>query len=238
MRRAVTALAVAALALAVPAAALAGDSLGDVLHVGDIKVQPPTTDSPIAAPEDSGPRARAAAAAAVPSPPVGTKKQWPVINILTGGAGFQLFTLRAVGEKIEIWVADDLDFPAGDCRNDGVRNAITDTQAGYFVGQFDNNMFPKMTAAFSSAPSREGNGGVLEQLGVVPPGYYAGPGDKIVTLVANFRDENYNDIQFPSYVAGYHSSDINAFVERNVMSIDSYDWLHRTGANPPTSRRR
>ena len=74
---------------------------------------------------------------------------------------------------------------------------------------------------------------MLEQLGVVPPGYYAGPGDKIVTLVANFRDENYGDITFPSYVAGYHSSDINAFVERNVMSIDSYDWLHRTGATPP-----
>ena len=232
MRRAVTALAVAALALAVPAAALAGDPFGDVIHVGNVKVNPPETDSPIAGPETSAPRARVAAAA-VPSPPVGTKKQWPVINILTGGAGFQLFTLRAVGEKIEIWVADNLDFPAGDCRNDGVRNAITDAQATYFVGQFDGNMFPKMTAAFSSAPPREGNGGVLEQLGVVPPGYYAGPGDKIVTLVANFRDENYNDIQFPSYVAGYHSSDVNAFVERNVMSIDSYDWLHRTGASPP-----
>jgi hypothetical protein len=233
VRRAVTALAVAALALAVPAAALAGDPFGDVLHVGNIKVKPPATDSPIAAPETSAPRARVAAAAAVPSPPVGTKKQWPVINILTGGAGFQLFTLRAVGEKIEIWVADNLDFPAADCRNDGVRNVVTDAQSEYFVGQFDDNMFPKMTAAFSSAPSREGNGGVLEQLGIVPPGYYAGPGDKIVTLVANFKDENYNDIQFPSYVAGYHSPDINAFVERNVMSIDSYDWLHRTGASPP-----
>ena len=145
-----------------------------------------------------------------PSARLWDKKLWPVINILTGGAGFQQFTLRAVGEKIEIWVSDKLDFPAGDCRNDGVRNAITDAQAEYFVGQFDSNMFPKMTAAFSSAPSREGNGGVLEQLGIVPPGYYAGPGEKIVTLVANFRDENYNDIQFPSYVAGYHSSDINA----------------------------
>ena len=232
MRRAVTALAFAALALAVPAAALAGDPYGDVLHVGNVKASSPETLSPVAAPETSGPRARVAAAA-VPSPPVGTKKQWPVINILTGNPGFQLFTLRAVGEKIEIWVSDNLNFPAGDCRNDGVRNVITDAQATYFTGQFDGNMFPKMTAAFSSAPAREGTGGVLEQLGIVPPGYYAGPGDKIVTLIANFRDENYGDITFPSYVAGYHSSDINEFFERNVMSIDSYDWLHRTGANPP-----
>ena len=74
---------------------------------------------------------------------------------------------------------------------------------------------------------------LLEQAGVVPPGYYAGPGDKVVTLIANFRDENYTDIEFPSYVAGYHSGDINTFVNRNVMSVDSYDWVHRTGANPP-----
>jgi hypothetical protein len=90
-----------------------------------------------------------------------------------------------------------------------------------------------MSAAFSSPPSRDGTGGLLEEFGVVPPGYYAGPGDKIVTLVANFKDENYADIGFPSYVAGYHSSDINSFVNRNVMSVDSYDWAHRTGANPP-----
>ena len=89
-----------------------------------------------------------------------------------------------------------------------------------------------MSAAFSSPPSRDGNGGLLEQAGVVPPGYYAGPGDKVVTLIANFQDENYTDIEFPSYVAGYHSSDINSFVERNVMSVDSYDWAHRTGREP------
>ena len=51
--------------------------------------------------------------------------------------------------------------------------------------------------------------------------------------MANFRDQNFSDITFPSYTAGYHSSAINAFVNRNVMSIDSYDWEHRTGANPP-----
>ena len=114
-----------------------------------------------------------------------------------------------------------------------MRNVITDAQSTYFAGQFDGNMYPKMSAAFSSPPSRDGVGGLLEQAGVVPPGYYAGPGDKVVSLVANFHDENYADIEFPSYVAGYHSSDINSFVERNVMSVDSFDWAHRTGANPP-----
>jgi hypothetical protein len=78
------------------------------------------------------------------------------------GAYFEQFTLRAVGTKIEIWVSDTLDFPAADCRNDGVRNVITDTQSTYFAGQFDGNMYPKMSAAFSSPPSRGGIGGLLE----------------------------------------------------------------------------
>ena len=231
MSRAAMALAVAALALIVPTAALAGVSGGDVIEVGNAKVKMPTT-SPVAGVKGATARAGVAAAAAE-SPPIGTKKFWPLIDFASGGAYFEQFTLRAVGAKIEIWVSDSLDFPAADCRNDGVRNVITDVQSTYFAGQFDGNIYPKMSAAFSSPPSRGGNGGLLEQAGVVPPGYYAGPGDKVVTLIANFQDENYADIEFPSYVAGYHSSDINSFVERNVMSVDSYDWAHRTGANPP-----
>ena len=232
MSRAAIAFAFAALALAVPNAALAGDAYGDVIHVGNAKVEPPAT-SPVspAKGRSAGPGVAAAAAAA--SPPVGTKKFWPLINFNTGGPEFEEFTLRAVGTKIEIWVSDSLEFPASDCRNDGVRNVITSTQATYFSGQFDGTIHPKMSAAFSSPPSRDGTGGLLEQIGVVPPGYYAGPGDKVVTLVANFQDENYDDIAFPSYVAGYHSSDINGFVNRNVMSVDSFDWAHRTGASPP-----
>ncbi|MGZ8782209.1 MAG: peptidase M6 [Gaiellaceae bacterium] len=222
----------AAIALAVPSTALANDALGDVIHVGDGKVAAPT-ESPVPVARTKTARAGLAQAAAAESPPIGTKRFWPLINFTTGGADFEEFTLRAVGAKIEIWVSDTLDFPAADCRNDGVRNTITDAQATHFSGEFDLNMHPKMSAVFSSPPSRDGNGGLLEELGIVPPGYYAGPGDKIVTLIANFQDENYGDIEFPSYVAGYHSGDINGFVERNVMSVDSYDWAHRTGANPP-----
>ena len=194
MRRAVTALAVAALALVVPTAALAGESFGDVIHVGNVKVKPPTTSSVAG----KGATAHAGvAAAAAESPPVGTKKLWPVINFVTGGADFEQFTLRAVGEKIEIWVSDTLDFPAGDCRNDGVRNVITDAQATYFARPVRREHVPEddgrlQLAALARRQRRRARAG-----GVVPPGYYAGPGDKIVTLVANFRDENYTDIDVP-----------------------------------------
>ena len=67
-------------------------------------------------------------------------------------------------------------------------------------------------------------------------GYYAGDGDKIVILVDNVRDDNYNDLnnsQGLSYIAGFFSSTINTLLDRNVMTVDSFDWLHRTTANPP-----
>ena len=240
MRKLSAALVLAALALVVPTAALGGNGhgngpKGDVIDVGsDVKVKKPKKqDAPASVPALSG--AAVAAASALESPPLGTVKIWPVINLNTGGASLLNFTLRAVGEKIEVWVANNLNYPAGDCRNDGVRNVITDAQVEYLVTEFDENMYPKMTEEFSSPPSREGDGAELEDIlpALFPEGYFAGPGDKIVTLIANFQDENFLDINFPSYVAGYHSSDINDFVNRNVMSIDSYDWPHRTGANPP-----
>ena len=241
MRKSLAALALAALALAIPTAALAGNGhgngpRGDSIDVGrDVKVKEPRRkDLPASIPAPSV--AANAAAAAEESPPVGTVKIWPLINFNTGQLNVANFTLRSVGDKIEIWVANNLNYPtAGDCRNDGVRNVITDAQTTYLRGQFDENMYPKMTEEFSSPPSRDGTDAELEDIApaLFPEGYFKGPGDKIVTLIANFQDENYLDINFPSYVAGYHSSDINAFVNRNVMSIDSYDWAHRTGPNPP-----
>ena len=59
-------------------------------------------------------------------------------------------------------------------------------------------------------------------------------GDKTVALIDNVRDANYYD--FPAnttYIAGFHSSQYNELFDRNVMTIDAYDWAHRTGANPP-----
>ena len=49
-------------------------------------------------------------------------------------------------------------------------------------------------------------------------------------LVDNVRDDNYNDLnnsQGLSYIAGFFSSTINTVVDRNVMTVDSYDWCWR-----------
>ena len=45
----------------------------------------------------------------------------------------QVFTLRAVSARTEVWVSNNVSFPTGDCRNDGARNVITDAQATYLL---------------------------------------------------------------------------------------------------------
>ena len=55
-------------------------------------------------------------------------------------------------------------------------------------------------------------------------------------LVDNVRDANYLDPSTPdgqTYIAGFFYSVFNELLDRNVMTIDAFDWLHRTGANPP-----
>ena len=181
-------------------------------------------------------------AAAATAAEVGDQKIFLILNDVAGQYQFTFFTLRAVGEHVEIWVQNNLNFPAGDCRNDGVRNVVTQQQLDYFVNEFDTNIYPAESEAFSVPPDRDGSDaqlpGLLGQpnaLGITPD-YYEGPGEKIVTLVSNVRDTNYftpPNVSPSSYIAGFFSSQLNAYFGRNVMTIDSFDWLHRTGANPP-----
>ena len=48
------------------------------------------------------------------------------------------------------------------------------------------------------------------------------------------RDDNYYDFpEASTYIAGFFSAQINELFDRNVMTIDAYDWAHRIGDNPP-----
>jgi hypothetical protein len=60
------------------------------------------------------------------TPAVGTVRQWLGLDDTTGKYYRKSYTLRAIGRHIEVWVAQDLAFPAGDCRKDSI--AVTDTQ--------------------------------------------------------------------------------------------------------------
>ena len=186
----------------------------------------------------SGATSRMSALAA--DPPLGTKRLMPVLDDAFGVYRIREFTLRAIGEHVEIWVqshapdaqgVSGTSFLPGDCRNN--RTTVTDAQLDSMVHEFDTNMYPKESDAFSVPPTRDGTDAILTDAGF---GSYLGDGDKIVTLVSNVRDANFYSVNNPTglgYIAGFFSSQVNDFLDRNVMTIDAFDWLHRTGANPP-----
>lgn len=187
-------------------------------------------------------------------PLVGDVRAWLGLDNVAGSYYFKDYRLAAVGDHIEVWVAvgdnasyDDatgvytLPFPEGDCRNttyDGVRVDVTSDQINQLVADFDLNIYPLETEAFRTPPDRSGEEATLPSLIGEEQDYYSteGGAGRTVTLIDNVRDENYftpPDQEVLSYIAGFHSSQLNAFFDRNTMTIDAWDWLHRTGANPP-----
>jgi hypothetical protein len=254
-RRNVVALVAAVFAVALVFAGSAFGSTGrgvagtsvDTLHVGpDVSGLRVTGVAP-----GAGLSSLPTAAKAIQAPAqVGDVRNWLGLDDKYGILYRKQYTLRGVGQHIEVWVASELnrrapastalpqvgqssntDFLDGDCRN-GTRTQITDAQVNYLIQQFDSNIYPKESATFSVPPDRDGSNTTL------PPSTYnpAGEGDNIVVLVDNVRDDNFYDLNNTSafsYIAGFFSSQLNDLFDRNVMTIDAFDWLHRTGANPP-----
>ncbi|HXG25981.1 MAG TPA: peptidase M6 [Candidatus Binatia bacterium] len=184
---------------------------------------------------------------------IGETKTWLGLDDYRGVINLKNYTLRGVGTHVEVWVGTNLNFPNrsmlnpltpdptdfftyDDCRNDGVRNVITDEQVQYLIDQFDNNIYPLESDWWGTPPNRKGNKNALaKQLGF-PQSYYRGEGDNIVVLVDNIRDGNFydpNNSEAQSYIAGFYFSVFDDFVDRTVMSIDAWDWIHRTGDDPP-----
>lgn len=164
------------------------------------------------------------------SPAAGEVRFWVGLDLVQGALVPKPFAFRGAGKHIEVWVSGDLAFPAGDCRN-GERTQITDAQVQSLVRAFDRTIYPRMSKVFSVPPSRDGTNSPLP-----PPFNPRGAGDKVVVLVDNIRDEAYYDANNASGFAsaiGIYSSAVDGLFDRNVMSIDAYDWLHRTGSRPP-----
>ena len=178
---------------------------------------------------------RSLSAQAASDPTVGTDKQWPAEDDTDGSVYFKHYTLRGIGDHIQVWVANDRAFPDGDCRNALDLTDVTDDQVNSFIHEFDTNIYPRESDIFSVPPSLDGS---EPQVGV-PAGYWQvdeTQADDIVVLVDNVKDANYYDPSTPdgqTYIAGFFWSYFNDLTDRNIMTIDAYDWLHRTGANPP-----
>jgi hypothetical protein len=183
---------------------------------------------PVDVPDRYTPSAKRQQTAAAVTPPVGTVRPWLALDDELGRLYLKDYTLRGDGENIEVWVANDTSFPAGDCRAQIPGSTdITDEQVASLVHEFDTNMYPKETAAFSTPPDRDGTNAQL------PDFDFTGAGNKTVALIDNVRDDNYYTFpEAPTYIAGFFSAQFNELTDRNVMTVDAFDWAHRTGANP------
>ena len=165
--------------------------------------------------------ANAPASATLTQADVGTVKKWLTSNNYTGRYGLTDFKLRAVGKYGEVWVATNLNYPAGDPRNSRV--TITDEQVHYLLNEFDNNMYEKEVEFFGDPAERKGEHGYN--------GWYKDESGRVVILVDNIKDQSYYTPNYPSYIAGYFSNTISDFSDRNVMTIDAFDWANRLGPN-------
>jgi hypothetical protein len=174
---------------------------------------------------------------------VGSVRTWLGLDDFNNRIYLKNYTLRGVGNHIEVWVANNLAFPdhkgKPDCRNTLGLTTVTDAQIQGFISEFDSNILPKESEAFSVAPARDGHKAVLPTLiPNLPSSEYKGEGDNTVVLVDNVRDANYYEPTSDdgkTYIAGFFYSVFNEYFNRNVMTIDAFDWIHRTGASPPSN---
>jgi len=224
----------ALLVSAVPAAAAPPLPNYEMMDVGvELRAEDPlTAPLDLSAPGDlpAGAEAAGAGQAVASAPSVGEIRIWVVANFYTGVYGLRYFQLRAIGTYGEIWVAMNVNFPAGDPRNPVI---ITDDQINYLLGQFDNVIYPKDSGFFGMPDMHDGaNNTLLVPDYGIGPGYWGGT-DRVAILIDNIRDNNYYDPNYRIYTGGFFSPTIERWTDRNAITIDSYDWLHRIGPNPP-----
>ena len=188
---------------------------------------------------------RSATADATGEPAEGDVKAWLALDDAVGAIYAKNYRLRGIGRHIQVWVAQDKAFPKGDCRSELGLTKVTERQVAQFIREFDTNIYPAESRVFSVPPPRAGVlGAALARQLELPPDYWVvGPrqADDIVVLVDNVRDANFYNPTSPAgqtFIAGFFSSSFNALHARNIMTIDAYDWRHRTGAKPPDDTER
>jgi hypothetical protein len=159
---------------------------------------------------------------------VGDIAYWFVADFYTGYYYVTRYQLRAIGNTVEVWVQVNLRWPSGDPRPTPV---ILDEQIAYLLNEFDNKIYPIDTEYFGTPDFLDGSYAALPGMLGLPSDYYYEETGRNVILVSNIRDENYYNSSYPYYVAGFYSSAFEYYFDRNVITIDCYQWERRIG--PP-----
>ncbi|WP_075618442.1 immune inhibitor A domain-containing protein [Paenisporosarcina indica] len=144
-------------------------------------------------------------------------------SFLNRNLAFKKFTLRSVGDNVEIWVADDLAYGPN---NPKPADVVTQAQVDKLRDEFDSNIYPKATEFFGTPDALDGSNAGLVDIGAVPKGYYEGS-DKVIMLVDNIRDEGWNNPSYPFFVAGFFWQTLENYTDRNIVTIDTNSWATR-----------
>ena len=91
-------------------------------------------------------------------PEKGDTRTWLGYDEYNGSVYLKRYVLRGVGPHVQVWLANDRAFPTDDCRNNLGLTDVTQSQVNNFVDEFNTNMYPKESKAFSVPPARNGKG--------------------------------------------------------------------------------
>lgn len=142
---------------------------------------------------------------------------------LNRNLSFKQFTLRSVGDNVEIWVAKDLAYGPN---NPKPADVVTQEQVDKLRDEFDSNIYPKATEFFGTPDALDGSHSPLPGMVGLPEGYYEGS-DKVIMLVDNIRDEGWNNPSYPFFVAGFFWQTLENYTDRNIVTIDTNSWDKR-----------
>ena len=142
----------------------------------------------------------------------GGSKIFPMENVKTSNNIEQMsFTLRGEGSNIEVWVADDMNYPKGDTRT---IPKVTQKNIDDIIKEFDNNIYKKCTDFFGTPKKR---------IGKVNNGYYKNKdGDnKIVILISNMKTTKYYNPEDTYNLNGFFDINYSEIVDRNIINFNA-----------------
>jgi hypothetical protein len=155
---------------------------------------------------------------------IGAVATWPRYNFAMVGYGLSTYTLRGISPHAEIWVQNNMAWPAGDTRP---YPTITPAEIAYFLNEFETIIYPTDVAYFGAPAYRDG---IFQVPGWGGPWLIDDSGmGRTMIKIENIRDTNYYTPSYPYYIAGYFSSTIGIVTDRNVVSIDTWRWERRLG---------
>ncbi len=160
---------------------------------------------------------------------VGAKAEYFVSTY--GTSTFMEFEKRGEGANVEIWVATDLSFPAGDPRNVPSKTTIYDWQVEFLINEYETVILPTESDYFGVADVHTGANEIITNVTEGEEPAFQDDSGRLMIMVFNMVDESFYDSTYPNYIVGYYSPSIEYYYDRNVIHLDSYDWMNRLGSN-------